>query len=159
MMFEEWQAALPEFADAHFITSGPNAGLRETRRIVGHAMLTAEDVRTGQRQEDAIARGCWPLDRHPRNAEGHHTEPRVPPYDISYRTLLPQRVENLLVAGRCHSATSEAAASSRVTITAMGMGQGAGVAAALAAHAGITPAAVPIPMLKHHLNQQEALLD
>jgi hypothetical protein len=158
-MFDEWQAALPEFADAHFITSGPNAGLRETRRIVGHAMLTAEDVRTGQRQEDAIARGCWPLDRHPRTAEGHHTEPRVPPYDIAYRTLLPQRVENLLVAGRCHSATSEAAASSRVTITAMGMGQGAGIAAALAAHAGITPAAVPIPMLQHHLRRQGALLD
>ena len=52
------------------------------------------------------------------------------PYDISYRTLVPQKLENVLVAGRCHSATSEALASSRLTATAMGMGQAAGVAAA-----------------------------
>jgi 2-polyprenyl-6-methoxyphenol hydroxylase-like FAD-dependent oxidoreductase len=158
-MFEEWQRALPEFADAHFITSGPNAGLRETRRIRGHATLTAEDVRTGRAQEDVVCRGCWPLDRHPRTAAGHHTEPRVPPYDIAYRTLLPQGVENLLVAGRCHSATSEAAASSRVTITAMGMGQGAGVAAALAARDRIAPDAVSIPSLQRHLREQGVLLD
>jgi hypothetical protein len=158
-MFAEWQATLPEFADAHFITSGPNAGMRETRRITGHATLTADDVRAGQPQEDAIVRGCWPLDRHPRGAEGHHAEPRVPPYDIAYRTLLPQRVENLLVAGRCHSATSEAAASSRVTITALGMGQGAGVAAALAAQNRTFPASVDVRTLRQHLRDQGALLD
>ena len=44
--------------------------------------------------------------------------------------------ENLLVAGRCHSATSEAQASSRLTATAMGMGQAAGIAAALALSSG-----------------------
>ena len=54
------------------------------------------------------------------------------PYDISYRTLVPQTVSNLLVAGRCHSASSEASASSRVTATAMALGEAAGTAAALA---------------------------
>ncbi len=54
------------------------------------------------------------------------------PYDISYRTLVPQKVSNLLVAGRCHSASSEASASSRVTATAMALGEAAGTAAALA---------------------------
>ena len=83
----------------------------------------------------------------------------MPPYDISYRTLLPQQVENLLVAGRCHSATSEAAASSRVTITAMGMGQGAGVAAALAARKRGFPASVDVRALQQHLRDQGALLD
>ncbi|MSR31026.1 MAG: FAD-dependent oxidoreductase [Gemmataceae bacterium] len=41
-------------------------------------------------------------------------------YDIPYRALLPTKVENLLVAGRCHSATRGAHASTRVTATAMG---------------------------------------
>ncbi len=53
-------------------------------------------------------------------------------YDISFRTLIPQKVGNLLVAGRCHSASSKASASSRVTATAMALGEAAGAAAALA---------------------------
>jgi hypothetical protein len=53
------------------------------------------------------------------------------PYDIPYRSLLPQKLTNLLVAGRCHSATRGAHASTRVTVTAMAMGEAAGVAAAL----------------------------
>ena len=67
-MFEEWQATLPEFADAHFITSGPNAGMRETRRITGRATLTAEDVRAGQaaggrRRARLLAAGSPPAQR------------------------------------------------------------------------------------------------
>ena len=130
--FELWQAALPEFADAYFMTSGPVAGARESRRIVGDYVLTGADVRSGQRHDDVVLLGAWRLDRHPANQPGYHDTPWTPPYDIPYRTLLPQGVENLLVAGRCHSATSEALASSRVTATAMGMGQAAGIAAALA---------------------------
>jgi hypothetical protein len=53
------------------------------------------------------------------------------PYDIPYRSLLPPKLTNLLVAGRCHSATRGAHASTRVTVTAMAMGEAAGVAAAL----------------------------
>jgi hypothetical protein len=53
------------------------------------------------------------------------------PYDIPYRSLVPQGIENLLVAGRCHSATRGAHASTRVTVTAMAMGEAAGVAAAM----------------------------
>jgi hypothetical protein len=53
------------------------------------------------------------------------------PYDIPYRSLVPQKVANLLVAGRCHSATRGAHASTRVTVTAMAMGEAAGAAAAM----------------------------
>ena len=62
-----------------------------------------------------------------------------PGYDIPYRSLLPQKIENLLVAGRCHYTTRGAHASTRVTVTAMAMGEAAGTAAALAVAAKKTP--------------------
>ena len=86
--------------------------------------------------DDAIATGCWFLDIHPPETTldkpftGSGFQPK--PYDISYRTLVPKTVSNLLVAGRCHSSSSEASASSRVTATAMALGEAAGTAAALA---------------------------
>jgi hypothetical protein len=90
---------------------------------------------------------------------GQHETHVVPPYDIAYRTLLPQQVENLLVAGRCHSATSEAQASSRLTATAMGMGQAAGIAAALAAqHNGVTRD-VNVTLLQDQLRSEGAILE
>ncbi len=134
-MFELWQQHIKEFEQAYFMTSGPTAGARESRRIVGDYVLTGEDVRQGAHQDDCIVLGAWRLDRHPPDAAGYHEIEWIPPYDIAYRTLLPQDLDNLLVAGRCHSATSEALASSRVTATAMGMGQAAGTAAALAVKA------------------------
>jgi hypothetical protein len=111
-------------------------GVRETRRIVGEYVLTEEDLRKGTSHDDAIATGCWFLDFHPPKASldkpwaGSGFQPD--PYDISYRTLIPKKVSNLLVAGRCHSSSQVANTSSRVTATAMSLGEAAGCAAALA---------------------------
>ncbi len=116
--------------------SGPYIGVRDTRRIVGLNVLTVEDLQKTTRHDDAIATGCWFLDIHPPETTldkpftGSGFQPK--PYDISYRTLVPQTVSNLLVAGRCHSASAEASASSRVTATAMALGEAAGCAAAIA---------------------------
>lgn len=131
-MFEIWKEQLPEFAESYFMTSGPVAGARESRRIVGDYVLTGDDVRGGRQQDDVVVLGAWRLDPHPPDKAGYHDIVWTPPYHIPYRTLLPVAFENMLVAGRCHSATSEALASSRVTATAMGMGQAAGTAAGLA---------------------------
>ena len=158
-MFELWQKELDEFNDAYFMTSGPTAGARESRRIVGDYVLSAEDVRQGRRQDDVIVLGAWRLDRHPPDKPGYHHIPWTPPYDIPYRTLLPQGIDNLLVAGRCHSATSEALASSRVTATAMGMGQAAGTAAALALAAGVGTREVSVPLLQRRLVESGAILE
>lgn len=157
-MFELWQAALPEFADAYFMTSGPVAGARESRRIVGDYELTGEDVRLGRRHDDVVVLGAWRLDRHPPDKPGYHDIPWTPPYDIPYRTLLPQGVENLLVAGRCHSATSEALASSRVTATAMGMGQAAGLAAASTVATGVSPRDLKLQHLQDQIISSGGIL-
>jgi hypothetical protein len=142
-MFECWKREVPGFEDSYFISSGPFIGVRETRRIVGQYVLTEDDVMTTRRFDDAIATGCWDLDQHPnRTTQGaalDHDRIIPEPYDIPYRSLLPRNVANLLVAGRCHSATQLASSSTRVTATAMALGQAAGTAAALAARSGISP--------------------
>jgi len=135
-IFREWKGKVPGFEDSYFISSGPYIGIRESRRIVGERVLSLDDLHKTNRYDDAIATGCWFLDVHPQKTTtdkpftGSGFQPK--PYDISYRMLVPQKVSNLLVAGRCHSASKDAAASSRVTVTAMAMGEAAGCAAALA---------------------------
>ena len=158
-MFDAWKEQLPEFEEAYFMTSGPVAGARESRRIVGDYVLTGEDVREGRKQDDVVVLGAWRLDRHPSTQAGYHEIPWTPPYDIPYRTLLPRTIENLLVAGRCHSATSEALASSRVTATAMGMGQAAGTAAAIAIAEKLSPRDVRVVDLQDSLISQGAILE
>lgn len=136
-MFRAWKAKVPGFENSYFISSGPFLGVRETRRIVGEQVLSLEDLQKTNRYDDAIATGCWFLDVHPPTTTtdkpftGSGFQPK--PYDIAYRTLIPKKLSNLLVAGRCHSASKEAAASSRVTVTAMALGEAAGCAAAMAA--------------------------
>jgi hypothetical protein len=84
---------------------------------------------------------------------------RVPPgeaYEIPLRALLPQRVENLVVAGRCISGTHEAHSSYRVMPVAMATGQAAGVCAALAAKQGKSPREVPAREVQEALLAQGA---
>lgn len=135
-IYQEWKSKVPGFENSYFIMSGPYIGVRDTRRIVGLNVLSVEDLQKTTRHADAIATGCWFLDIHPPETTldkpftGSGFQPK--PYDISYRSLIPKTVSNLLVAGRCHSASSEASASSRVTATAMALGEAAGCASALA---------------------------
>jgi hypothetical protein len=136
-MFRAWKQHVPAFKDAYFIESYPWIGVRESRRIIGQHVLSEDDLMKGRRFDDAIATGCWYLDIHPNKTTtggANDFDPRKvqpEPYDIPYRSLLPQKLANLLVAGRCHSATRGAHASTRVTVTAMAMGEAAGVAAAM----------------------------
>jgi hypothetical protein len=86
---------------------------------------------------------------------------RLPPggaYDIPLRCLLPQRVDQLVVAGRCISGTHEAHSSYRVMPIAMATGQAAGVCAALAARAGKASRDVPATEVQNELRRQGAVL-
>ncbi len=136
-MFRNWKKEVPGFEHSYFIEAYPWIGVRESRRIIGQHVLSEENLMKSQRFDDAIATGCWYLDLHPNKTtvgSANNFDPKKvqpEPYDIPYRALLPQKVENLLVAGRCHSATRGAHASTRVTVTAMAMGEAAGQAAAM----------------------------
>jgi len=106
-------------------------GVRETRRVVGGYVLTEDDILQGRRFDDVIAKNSTPMDLH--NPEGNQNWILVKPYDIPYRCLVVDGIDNLLVAGRCISVTHRALASVRFVPCCMATGQAAGVAASMAA--------------------------
>jgi hypothetical protein len=119
-----------------FAFSAPMLGQRDSVRVEGDYVLTADDLRAGRRFEDAISHGCFPLD------SAAITKELMPPYQIPYRCLLVKNLKNILVAGRCFSAARVALSSSRIMATGCLMGQAAGVAAALACRGGVPLRAV-----------------
>ncbi len=151
---------VPGFEKAYVAQSGVNVGVRETRRITGEYQLTATDVLEARKCDDVVAQGTYPIDIH--NPAGKGTIlMRVPPgeaYDIPLRCLLPQRVDQLTVGGRCISGTHEAHSSYRVMPTAMATGQAAGVCAGLAARAGKAPRDVSAGEVQEELRRQGAVL-
>ncbi|MBM3525129.1 MAG: FAD-dependent oxidoreductase [Alphaproteobacteria bacterium] len=186
MVFEFLRANCPGLAHAKLLETAAQVGIRETRHIVGRYTLTADDVLEGRRFPDAIGRCSYPVDIHDLRGTrstlimlGGHVEratlsaedrakattsakpanPAAPTfYDIPYRILLPQKVGNLLVAGRPVSATHEAAASVRVIPPCYAMGQAAGLAAALAARGNVAPADLDTDVLRRELMAQGAIV-
>lgn len=161
-MFRAWKQDVPAFADSYFQEAYPWIGVRESRRIIGQHVLSEDDLMQGRRFDDAIATGCWYLDLHPNKTvigSANDFDPKKvqpEPYDIPYRSLVPKKVENLLVAGRCHSATRGAHASSRVTVTAMALGEAAGCAAALSLKSKTSVAILNGVKIREKLAQQNA---
>jgi len=109
---------IPGFRNAYVVDVAPQAGIRQTRLLEGEYVVTKEDVTKRIHFPDSVARGR--------------------DYYTPYRALLPKGVDQLLVAGRHYSATTQAQKISREIPPCMAMGQATGVAAALALDAGIT---------------------
>ncbi len=124
---------MPGFAEAFLSDTAPRLGLRETRKIVGQYQLTEADVLGGRKFDDGICRSAWPIELHVAGGETvwKFLDDNLY-YTVPYRCLVPKEIENLLVAGRCLSATREAFASVRVIGPCMGEGQAAAAAAAIA---------------------------
>jgi hypothetical protein len=151
---------VPNCADAFLVSTAPHIGIRESRRILGDYVLSADDVRRAADFDDVIARGIYLLDIHNPTECGRPSMLVLldAPYSIPYRCLLPRGLEGLLVAGRCISGDAVALASYRVQSHAMAIGQAAGVAAALAAKLDLTPRALDVARLQQHLRAQGANL-
>ncbi len=132
-LVEFFRERIPGFSRCSLCDSEPEIQLRETRRIGGDAILTADDVIEGRFFEDTIAVGGYFIDIHSSTDSAGIWKLLEKPYGIPYRALLPRGLENVIVAGRCISGEREAAASYRVMATCMATGQAAGEAAAMAA--------------------------
>ncbi len=160
MMAEFLKRDVPGFEQAVISSVGTQIGVRETRRIDGLYSLTQEDVVEGRRFEDVIARSGYPIDIHDPTGKGVVSAwiSGDGAYDIPYRCLVPRKVRNLLVAGRCISTTHEALATTRLTPSCMATGQAAGTAAAIACRDKVDAAKIDIGELQQRLREQNVVL-
>ena len=154
---------IPGMENSYLIDTAVMMGVRETRRIFGEYVLTAEDIKAMKIFDDSIGLGSAFIDIH--NTEGPGMDkksgyhlPESGYYSIPYRTLVPESMNSLLVAGRCHSATHEAAGSTRWMAQCMVMGQAAGTAAALSVKEGLPPRKLDVAMLQETLRESGAIL-
>ncbi len=152
----------PGFAHALLEITGPSIGVRGSRQLVGCYTITQEDLMQKRKFPDAIAHSGYPIDIHdPKGAGGESIflTGDKPYYSLPYRAMVCDAVHNLIVTGRCVSATFEAQAGIRTTPTVGALGHAAGVAAALAAQNGGDAKAVNIAQLQAGLMAGGAFLD
>ena len=149
---------IPGFKNAWIEKVAPFMGIRESRVIVGKYIMTADDILTNHHFKDVIAVGGYPVDIH--HSKGNDCTMLFPEdgYDIPYRTLVPDKIENLLVAGRCASMNHQAMAATRVMSTCMALGEAAGRAARIALKDGVSPSNVNINKLQKELRDSGAYL-
>jgi hypothetical protein len=121
---------VPGCEDSYVVDTGVEAGIRQTRSIVGVETLTNDDVVAGRKRHDGICRVPWPIELHSGERPKLHWL-LDDYYEVPYSTLVPERGENIIVAGRCLSATHEALASARVTAQCFEYGHAAAVAAVM----------------------------
>ncbi|MDR2674021.1 MAG: FAD-dependent oxidoreductase [Opitutaceae bacterium] len=149
------------FANAIRMDTAAKIGVRESRHVRGLHVLTAEDLLSARAFDDAVALGAYPIDIHSADGQAETSTTHLRPdaaYRIPLRSLLVEQPANLVVAGRCISATHEASAAFRVTPICMAIGHAGGVVAAEAAARGVVPAAVPFGVIRERLLAQGAQL-
>jgi FAD dependent oxidoreductase len=153
------KAEIPGYADSELVAFGTQIGVRETRRVQGDYRVTKQDVLSARQFDDQVGLCGAPIEDH---HEGTDTQWQYLPdgqcVGIPYRSLVPQKIENLLVSGRCFSATHDAHASIRSMAQCMAMGQAAGTAAALSVKAKRTPRELDFQSLRETLRKDGAIL-
>jgi hypothetical protein len=151
----------PGFDRSYVVDIAPQIGVRETRRVVGRYQLTEDDVLDCVDFDDTIGVNGWPVEAHVAgtvefrwqrgdDARGFNQLP--------FRMIVPERVDNLYVVGRCASMTHGGQSSARVTGPCYAMGEAAGTAAGIALSAGCAGGAVDVGELQRRLERGGAYL-
>jgi hypothetical protein len=142
------EKGVPGLADCHLIRAGSAVGVRDTRRLVGEYVVTVEDARTGPAFDDVVARKYGAID-----ANQLYIGEMASGFGYPYRSMLPRTIENLLVTGRCGSATFLGHAAGKSMGNMMALGHAAGVAAALSSRRGVTPRELAVDALQATLRE------
>ena len=141
---------VPGFENARLRNFGMALGTRDSRKIIGRYNMTEHDVLNQARFDDTI--GIFPefVDGY-----GIVVLPTTGRYfQVPYGILVPQGVENLLVAGRCVAGDKISHAALRNMMCCTVTGQGAGVAAAVSVKTGVNAGAVDIRTVQQALIKQ-----
>jgi hypothetical protein len=151
---------VPGYEQAQLAGFGVQIGVRETRRVHGLYRLTRDDVLAARKFDDQIALCGAPIEDHHDGADTKWNYlPEGDCVGIPYRTLMPEKCDNLLVAGRCFSATHDAHAAVRSMAQTMAMGQAAGTAMGLAAKGGTNVKEVGYKAIRDQLLKDGALVE
>jgi hypothetical protein len=144
----------PGMESLYLSKTATNIGVRETRRIIGEYVVTEKDAIEGKRFPDVIAISSNPMpEYHGKRFFFQHEG-----FDIPYRSLLPKKVEGLVLSGRCISSEQAPFQSARSMAPAMAIGHASGCAAALAAAKGVPPRKLDVKALQKLLLSQNAEL-
>jgi glycine/D-amino acid oxidase-like deaminating enzyme len=136
----EWaRPRLPGFERSYVVDVAAQTGLRASRLLKGEHVLTKQEIDDGVVFPDTIGRS-----KH---------------WYLPYRSLVPERMDGLLVAGRCYSVTPQGLAISREVPTMMVLGEAAGTAAALAVQQGVSPRHVDVGDLRRTLASHAVILE
>lgn len=148
------------FENAQLLSTAIRIGVRESRMIDGVYTLTKEDIMACKKFPNGIAACCYDMDIHSPDGTGtyHWFLPKGEYYTIPYQCMLPLKVDNLMVAGRCISSTHEAQASYRIMPVVCCIGEAAGTAVSIAKKEGIMPAAVNTDALRSKLVENGAFV-
>jgi len=157
----EFLRTVPGFENSYIVDLPPQLGIRETRRITGDYALSSDDVLGCASFLDSVGVNGWPIEAHVAG-DVIFKFPPIPDSrgfnELPYRMLLPQGIDNLLVAGRCASMTHEGQSAARVSGACFAMGEAAGVAAALALSGNTGPREIAVEKLQQVLKQQGAFI-
>jgi hypothetical protein len=157
----EFLRTVPGFENSYIVDLPPQLGIRETRRVVGGYQLSGEDVLGCTSFADSVGVNGWPIEAHVAG-DVIFKFPPIPESrgfnELPYRMLVPEGVDNLLVAGRCASMTHEGQSAARVSGACFAMGEAAGSAAALALSGNTRPRDIAVERLQQGLKQQGAFI-
>lgn len=142
----------PLLDNAFIVETAPMIGVRQTRFIEGLYKTSAEDAIEGRKFDDSVAMSACPI----INYYGYRRYLEHEGYEIPYRSLLPQKVEGLIVAGRCISSDQQSYESWRAMAPTMSIGEAAGTAAAISVKTKKTPKEIDVKMLRDQLIKQGA---
>lgn len=133
----------PGFEASYVSGIAPLMGIRESRRVVGEYVLTAEDHLSCRKFPNTIARNRYPVDIHLKVGLDYRKFPPGEFHDIPYGSLVVKGLDNLWVAGRCLSADFVAQSAVRIQPVCRSMGEAAGYAAALCSKQGLNARDLP----------------
>ncbi|MEZ5103905.1 MAG: FAD-dependent oxidoreductase [Draconibacterium sp.] len=142
----------PGHEEVFLLDTASQMGVRMSRILDGEYKLTLEDSMTFKEFDDVIGiSGAWTSMLY----NGQKVMPYERPYwQIPYRSLLPKKTENLLVAGRCFCFEQSLVEDTRIIGTCLITGHGAGAAAAIAANDRVTPREINRKKLRKTLEEQ-----
>ena len=153
---------IPGFVNSFIVSTSPWVAIRESRLIEGEYRLDSQEILAGKTFEDAILRSAIAFagSGHPHPVDGEegaegstyeYDETEWHEYEVPYGCVVPKKIDNLLVAGRCYSVTHSGLGLAKSVPVMAAAAQAAGTAAALSIQAGVTPRALDVRRLQERL--------